>query len=170
MNSRKLQLAMLIGHRIRRQRIKLGLSLNNVAESVGLDVGYLSYIETGQRNASLQVVVHLCRVLVLPVEEVFSTNPETLGWKGPGVGSVEADVQGLSLQLLTDPKESRLAIVSATLPFGQPCHLDGLQGGVLTAVQGVGCSILRSEKSETVSPLTVVACVRPLNRSIPVVR
>lgn len=122
------------------------LSLTNVAETVGLGVSSLSNIETGQRNASLPVVLRLCRALYLRVEEVLDPRPETLGWRGPALSSNEWAAGELSLQLLTNSEESRVALISATLPFGHQCHLHGAPAGVLTVIQKSGCSLIRSSK------------------------
>lgn len=149
MSPSEVRIATLVGRRLRRQRIRLGLSLTSAAEAAGLAVSSLSNIESG-KNASLPVVVRLCRALSLRVEEVVDPNQETMGWKGPAMSSVDRQAQELSVQLLTNPKESAVGVVSATLPSGHGCHLEGTPAGVLTIIQKSGCSIIRSQQTEEV--------------------
>ena len=149
MNGQHPPIATLIGRRLRRQRVKLGLSARCVADAVGLAVSSLSNIEAGQRSPSLHVLVRLSKELSLPVAEILDGAPEKLGRKIHARLFSADDQPGLQLQRLTDPKEPRVAIIDSSLAFGPPCHIDGLVG-VLTAIQKSGISILRCNEEEHV--------------------
>ena len=52
-----------IGHRIREARLLRGLTQEQLAESAGLSVTYISNLERGLQTASLDAFVPLCNAL-----------------------------------------------------------------------------------------------------------
>ncbi len=55
-----------LGRVVHRQRIRLGISQEDLADRVGLDRTYVSGIERGIRNPTLLVLLRLARVLGVP--------------------------------------------------------------------------------------------------------
>lgn len=57
---------------IRRRRQQLGLSLRSAAERIGINNGYLSQLESGQRSRpSAEVLNAIARGLALPIDAVY---------------------------------------------------------------------------------------------------
>jgi transcriptional regulator with XRE-family HTH domain len=62
-------------NRLRIWRVDHGLSLEETADLVGLDLGFLSRVERGQRNLSPLSKVKVARRLGVPVRELFDHEP-----------------------------------------------------------------------------------------------
>jgi DNA-binding XRE family transcriptional regulator len=60
-----------LGNAVYRQRMKLGISQEDLADQVGLDRTYVSGIERGIRNPTLLVLLRLAQVLAVPVAQLF---------------------------------------------------------------------------------------------------
>lgn len=61
--------------KIRKIRIKLGLTLENLSEMTGISVGYLSHLELGTRtNPSIEVMNKISKALKKSVSEIFFSN------------------------------------------------------------------------------------------------
>lgn len=73
-----------LGRVLREQRIKLGLSQQNLAMISGLDRTYISLLELGQKSPTLQTMYALCRALNI-------TFPDFANWID-GVLIAEGDV------------------------------------------------------------------------------
>ncbi len=61
-----------VARRIREQRLKAGLSIEQLAEAAGIGTSFLSYIETLGRKPSLATVGKLAGALGIPVAELFA--------------------------------------------------------------------------------------------------
>jgi transcriptional regulator with XRE-family HTH domain len=61
--ARKLPIAVEFGQRVRRRREKLGWSQMTLGEQAGLHFTYISSVERGERNISLQNIVRLAAAL-----------------------------------------------------------------------------------------------------------
>jgi transcriptional regulator with XRE-family HTH domain len=59
------------GATVRRQRRRLGLSQEALAERAGLHRTYLTEVESGVRNVSLESISKLARALNVPVGALF---------------------------------------------------------------------------------------------------
>jgi transcriptional regulator with XRE-family HTH domain len=59
-----------VGPRLRRLRSRNGLSLSRLAESTGISSSTLSRLETGQRRASLELLLPLARVYGIPLDDL----------------------------------------------------------------------------------------------------
>lgn len=103
-----------VGRRIRRRRQDLALTLSQVADAAGLNVGYLSQIETEKASPSLESLAALAAALDVPIAWFFldtASAPRVVRaadrrhWSGPG-GGVASQVDG------GIPRE--LAILEAT--------------------------------------------------------
>lgn len=61
----------LIGKRIRSIRRRLGLTLERLAERTGLNKGYLSRIESGEKSPSIATLLKLGSELKVPASQLF---------------------------------------------------------------------------------------------------
>ena len=59
------------GKALREQRLKKGLSQQEVADKCGLDISYVGGIERGQRNPTLGVIHGLAKVLGVKASELM---------------------------------------------------------------------------------------------------
>ena len=55
-----------LGRAVHRQRIRLGISQEDLADQVGLDRTYVSGIERGIRNPTFLVLLRLAKALAVP--------------------------------------------------------------------------------------------------------
>lgn len=58
-----MELRVVVGHNIRRERERLGLPQDELAHRAGIHVTYLSGVENGHRNITLNVVEKIARAL-----------------------------------------------------------------------------------------------------------
>jgi DNA-binding XRE family transcriptional regulator len=65
------QLYRYFGKRIRERRDELGFTQTSLAEHASISRGYLSQIETGQRQVSLHLALRLAAVLQFSIDELF---------------------------------------------------------------------------------------------------
>jgi transcriptional regulator with XRE-family HTH domain len=107
-----------VGHRIRRRRQELKLTLAAVASATGLNIGYLSQIENDKASPSLESLAALAESLDVPIAWFFldmASAPRVVRgkdrrrWKGPA-GGLASQVDG------GIPRE--LAILEAEMPAG----------------------------------------------------
>jgi transcriptional regulator with XRE-family HTH domain len=70
-----------VGHNIRRARLAAKLSQEALAHEAEVAPNYLSGIERGSRNPTVQVMDRLAKVLRVPVAELFApvSGKEALG-------------------------------------------------------------------------------------------
>jgi len=70
----KVMLARNIGNNIRCVREQYGLSINELAEKLGISTQYLGFIERGQRLFSLAKLIEFCEQFEISVDEVIYKN------------------------------------------------------------------------------------------------
>ena len=61
----------LIGKRIKAARKAKGFSQSELSELIDKSAGYMSYIETGSKNPSLETLVQLANALDVTVDELL---------------------------------------------------------------------------------------------------
>lgn len=67
-----------IGHRLRQQRNKLGLTREQFAELADIDAGYYGQIEVGTSQMSIDTLIKVSRTSRLSMEYIlFGQEPET---------------------------------------------------------------------------------------------
>ena len=59
------------GAAVRLKRMKLGMSQETLGLKIGLDQGYVSRIEQGKMNITLDTMEEICKVLQADVAEMF---------------------------------------------------------------------------------------------------
>ncbi|MBO7940729.1 helix-turn-helix transcriptional regulator [Streptomyces sp. S9] len=59
------------GQRVREHRLSAGLSQEELAEAAGIHRTYLSSLERGQRNVSLDNIIAVARALKVDVAQLF---------------------------------------------------------------------------------------------------
>ncbi len=62
---------MLLGARIKELRKRVGLSQDQLAEKIGIESKYLSRIEVGKRQPSLDTLGHIADSLQVEMKELF---------------------------------------------------------------------------------------------------
>jgi transcriptional regulator with XRE-family HTH domain len=62
---------MSFGREVRRRRVALGLTLEQLAEKSGLTASYIGTVETGRRDPSLSTVLSLSQGLGVAVSELL---------------------------------------------------------------------------------------------------
>ena len=60
-----------VGAQVRRWRTDRGMTLANVAEKTGLNIGYLSQIELGKNSASIETLYRISLGLGIRMGELF---------------------------------------------------------------------------------------------------
>ena len=65
-----------LGRRIRTLREKRGYSQQKLADGARITQKYLSEVEKGERNASIEVITMLAAALDIPVEAIWDNNEE----------------------------------------------------------------------------------------------
>lgn len=66
-----------VGKRIREQRTKTGLTLEELAEASSISTSFLAYIERGKKKASLETIRKLADGLQIQLSVIFSDAPVT---------------------------------------------------------------------------------------------
>lgn len=92
----------LIGKRIQELRRSQGLSQEQIAEKADISPNYLSRIECGKENPTLDMLIKLAHALEVELWEMFDF--------GHIVSDKEAKVKLLNLVKSTDPEKLRLAL------------------------------------------------------------
>ncbi|MGH7096845.1 MAG: helix-turn-helix domain-containing protein [Stellaceae bacterium] len=93
----------LIGKRIRSIRKRVGLTLEQVSEQTGLNKGYLSRIESGEKSPSIATLLKLSSELKVPASQLFGEEIDDddihlfrSGAKGGELGSEAPELISLS--------------------------------------------------------------------------
>ncbi|MDI1229298.1 MAG: helix-turn-helix transcriptional regulator [bacterium] len=60
-----------IGRKIAQERLRQGLSQEDLAGIAEIDRSFLSTIENGKKNFSIQFLFNICRALNLPPADLF---------------------------------------------------------------------------------------------------
>jgi transcriptional regulator with XRE-family HTH domain len=71
-----MRLARTFGINVRRRRKERGLTLEALADAVGLAYSYVGQIERGQRNPTLEVVERFAKVLKITPLELLNDRPQ----------------------------------------------------------------------------------------------
>ena len=71
MSENGVPIAKVFGERIRKRRIELGISQGNLFEKAGISVAYISAIERGTANPSLDIMVQLCVALEVSIADML---------------------------------------------------------------------------------------------------
>ena len=61
----------IVGERVREERKRAGLTIEQLADLAGISPSFLAYIETRGRKASLETIQKLAQALRLPLPEFF---------------------------------------------------------------------------------------------------
>lgn len=95
----------ILGDRIREERKRAGLTMEQLAEAAGISTSFLAYIETKGRKASLETIQKLAEALRIPLADLFKTAP------APEKDSIYNAAQTFA-QLVRDksPEEIRAAL------------------------------------------------------------
>jgi transcriptional regulator with XRE-family HTH domain len=75
MEENGLPYAKVFGDRVRARRKELGLSQGDLYEKTGVSTAYISAVERGTANPSLDIMVQLSAALEIEVAELLRTGP-----------------------------------------------------------------------------------------------
>jgi len=84
-----------LGKRIRRERLKLNLTQEKIAEDIGLTTAYIGQIERGERSPALDKLVLIANRLSVTIDYILSDS----------VAASESVSNNLMLQLFANRKE-----------------------------------------------------------------
>ncbi|MFH1702029.1 MAG: helix-turn-helix transcriptional regulator [Nitrospirota bacterium] len=68
----KKQIVIKFGQRVRKERIKQGLSQEELAVKAGVHRTYIGMIERAEKNITLENIEKLCKALNLRLKDIFS--------------------------------------------------------------------------------------------------
>ncbi len=95
-----------IGKTIREARLKRGWSQARLAEMAGVSAQYLSRIETGKKQASLQVVYGIARALQVSMDLLTGNERLEQERELPAAGRILSDCSEYERQVLLDILEA----------------------------------------------------------------
>lgn len=95
-----------IGKTIREARLKRGWSQARLAEMAGVSAQYLSRIETGKKQASLQVVCEIAQALQVSIDLLTGNERSDKGEEMPVAGRILSDCSEYERQVLLDILEA----------------------------------------------------------------
>ena len=75
--------AVLFGARLRKRRKALGLTQAQLFEKTGIAPGYVSYIENGRANPTIDMMVKLAETVGLEIWDMLRPDAEPSGVKTP---------------------------------------------------------------------------------------
>jgi len=94
-----------LGKRIRKQRVYLSLTQEQLAERAGVSPSFIGHLEQGSRAASVHTLVSLCRALdVTPnflLQDCFDNLPATLDFP-PSLSDHQVDTLKEMLHTMTN--------------------------------------------------------------------
>jgi transcriptional regulator with XRE-family HTH domain len=121
-----------IGGRIRKERLRRGISLRALARSVGLSASFISQIETGKCRPSVSTLYAITTELGISVEDVFET-PQVTAVAGDGPSGVAAAFGVLAAEAgrrvgpLVRPDEREVLELDSGVVWERLGHVPGMQ-------------------------------------------
>jgi transcriptional regulator with XRE-family HTH domain len=106
-----------IGARLRAARRRQNLTIEQLAESTGLNKGFISRVERDETSPSVATLLTLCEVIHLPVGSLFET-PETELVKADEAPLINLGGTGAEERLLTPRGQSRLQLIRSHIGPG----------------------------------------------------
>ncbi|MFA6434414.1 MAG: helix-turn-helix transcriptional regulator [Elusimicrobiales bacterium] len=94
----------ILGDRIREERKRAGLTIEQLAELAGISTSFLAYIETKGRKASIETIYKLAQALRVAMGELFSAVP------GPRKDAMHDAALGFA-QLIRDRRPDEIQTV-----------------------------------------------------------
>jgi transcriptional regulator with XRE-family HTH domain len=103
-----------IGPRLRQARLRLHLSLEQVAKATGLTKGFISQLERERTSVSVATLLKLCDAVNLSIRSVFD-GTHTMFVPADSAPVMNLGGVGLSEHLLTARANSEIAILRSTV-------------------------------------------------------
>jgi transcriptional regulator with XRE-family HTH domain len=107
-----------IGARLRAVRTARRMTVEDVATAAEVTKGFLSRLERDRANASVAVLVRICKVLELPVGALFEPAPAGQVLRRADYPPIGFGGHGLREHLLTPRGEQRLAAILSDIEPG----------------------------------------------------
>jgi transcriptional regulator with XRE-family HTH domain len=107
-----------IGARLRAERLRLGLTIEQLADSAGVTKGFLSRVERDETSPSVGTLIVLCEVLSLPIGTLFET-PDTQLVRAADAPLINLGGTGAQERLLTPRRQGKVQFIrSEIVPLG----------------------------------------------------
>lgn len=94
----------LLGRRIREERMRIGLTQEQIAESINVSTTYVGFIERGERSVTLEKLILLAECFHLPIDALLHEVPND------GPEAKENKMQSVWSQASNDDKDLILSI------------------------------------------------------------
>jgi transcriptional regulator with XRE-family HTH domain len=104
-----------VGPRLRAARLQRDTTLTQLAETTGISISTLSRLESGQRRATLELLLPLTRALQVPLDSLLDEPPST----DPRVHPKPIERNGMTMLPLTR-RPGGLQAYKMVLPAGWP--------------------------------------------------
>ena len=110
----------LIGLRIREKRKNCGYTQEELAEALGISATYLSRIENGRRNLSLDLLVDLCRELRVGIDSIiFGADDMFIGTYAAVFENLFENCNKYEIHLIIELAEALKSILKNSRKYGQ---------------------------------------------------
>jgi len=107
-----------IGARLRSERLRQGLTIEQLADSAGLTKGFLSRVERDETSPSVGTLIVLCEVLSLPIGTLFET-PDTQLVRAQEAPLINLGGAGAQERLLTPRRQGKVQLIRSEIaPLG----------------------------------------------------
>jgi transcriptional regulator with XRE-family HTH domain len=107
-----------IGARLRAERLRLGLTIEQLADSAGVTKGFLSRVERDETSPSVGTLIVLCEVLSLPIGTLFET-PDTQLVRAADAPLINLGGTGAQERLLTPRRQGKVQLIRSEIaPLG----------------------------------------------------
>lgn len=112
MSSKNLPTYEQVGRRIKEERLRAGLTLNELAKRVGVSTSYISLVENNKSVPSLKILDQICTSLSIHISMLFAEHEE----KAPDSYAVFRDECHISLNV-SDKRLIRVLMPKDNLPL-----------------------------------------------------
>lgn len=103
-----------IGAKLRTTRVAQGLTLEQLAQAIGVTKGFLSRVERDETSPSVSTLVQLCQTLSLPIGALFET-PEINRIALEDAPRINMGGRGVDEWLITAREESRVQVIRSSM-------------------------------------------------------
>lgn len=102
----------IFGQNLKRLRINAGLTQESLSEKINVSAQHLSYVESGKRAASFDLIVDLAFVLGVSPADLFAEKKHLIGKTDKSSGRIKEILSRMSKNEL----DRALKIISLSLP------------------------------------------------------
>ncbi|MDE6918048.1 MAG: helix-turn-helix domain-containing protein [Lachnospiraceae bacterium] len=103
----------LLGKRIREERVRIGLTQEQIAESINVSTTYIGFIERGERSVTLEKLILLAECFHVPIDSLLHEIPDD------GPQAKENQLQSVWSRASNDDKDLILSIAEVIVSKSQ---------------------------------------------------